>query len=134
MCECKKLSKCRECKNTWQRENRKKNGNIQTLAYEKRINGFLMRTYRNMKSRVLGLVKPHLYHGLSLLDKDCFYEWAKNNHDFQTLFTQWTNKGYDRKLSPSIDRIDPTKGYDITNIRWVTHSENSANTRRKKNA
>lgn len=97
--------------------------------YEKTLKGLLMRTYRNMKSRVLGIQnkKAHLYKGLYLLDKNEFYDWALNNENYTALFVIWSASNYSRKLTPSIDRIDTTKGYELSNMRWVTHSENSRN-------
>lgn len=114
-------------KNALQREYRLKNGNQCTHKYEKTINGFLMRKYRNMKSRVSGVqkLKFHLYKGVDLLDKDSFYEWAKKSRKFKRLFDNWIKSGYQRKLTPSVDRINPTTGYHISNMEWVTNSENS---------
>jgi hypothetical protein len=110
-----------------QREYRKVTGNRCTKKYEKTVNGFLMRTYRNMESRVTGIQKKkaHLYMGKPLLPREEFYEWAKNDLTFQTLFAIWGAQGYERKLTPSINRIDPAKGYELGNIEWLTHSENS---------
>lgn len=110
-----------------QRINRKKTGNATTKKYEKTRNGFLMRTYRNMKSRVCGVTKNknHLYLGLSLLDKNVFYEFSKSNLVFNQLYIEWVKSGYQRSLTPSVDRIDSSKGYDIDNIQWLTFAENS---------
>ena len=65
----------KEEKLKWQRERRKNNGNASTKKYEKTKNGFLMRCYRNMKSRITGVQKQkaHLYVGKSLLEKELFY-------------------------------------------------------------
>lgn len=111
----------------WQKDYRLKNGNIHTKVYEKTRKGKLVRTYRNMLSRVLGIQKKkeHLYGGLAVLDKELFYEWSLRNSDFNTLFDAWVKSGYDRKLSPSIDRKDTSVGYTLENIQWITHSENS---------
>jgi len=96
--------------------------------YEKTPGGFLMRAYRNMKSRVTGVQKKkfYLYKGLSILPKEQFYEWSKENKDFWRLFKNWADHSYDRKLSPSVNRIDSKKGYEIGNIEWITHSINSS--------
>lgn len=32
---------------------------------------------------------------------------------------------YDRKLAPTVDRVNSTLGYEVWNMEWVTHSENS---------
>lgn len=95
--------------------------------YEKTIDGFLMRGYRNMLSRVKGIqkLKAHLYLGKEILSKESFYKWANESKEFHKLYTNWTLNGYERKLTPSVDRIDSSKGYELDNMRWITHSENS---------
>lgn len=110
-----------------QREYRKKTGNACTKKYEKTKKGFLMRLYRNMQSRITGIQKEkqHLYRGKELLPRDQFYEWALSSNQFHKLFSLWESSGYDRKLTPSVDRIDSSSGYRIENMEWVTHSENS---------
>jgi hypothetical protein len=110
-----------------QRARRKADGNAATHKYEKTQNGFLMRVYRNMKSRVTGIqkLKAHLYVGLPIISKEEFYAWSKINLQFLSLFKQWEASGYSRLLTPSIDRIDSSKGYEIENMRGLTHSENS---------
>jgi len=86
-----------------------------------------MRTYRNMTSRVKGILKKkaHLYEGLEILDKEPFYEWAKSNTEYQRLHEEWTASGYEYRLAPSIDRIDSSLGYTLDNIRWLPHWLNS---------
>lgn len=114
-------------KNLYQKEYRLKTKNKCTNKYEKTINGFLVRKYRNMLSRVSGVqkLKFHLYKGLDLLDKKTFYEWSKSSNTFNKLYKDWIISGYDRKLCPSVDRINPHEGYHLSNMEWITHSENS---------
>lgn len=111
----------------YQRERRKQNGNADIKKYEKTEKGFLMRLYRNMKSRITGVQKQkhHLYEGKTLLSKGEFFDWATSQPEFYNLFTRWVEASYDRKLTPSVDRKDSTKGYEQDNMEWVTHSENS---------
>lgn len=118
----------------WQRKQRKLTSNHDVKKYEKTKNGFLMRCYRNMLSRVTGVTKKknHLYLGKEILDKKSFYDWSLSDSNFNNLFSAWNKSDHVRKLTPSIDRIDPNIGYNITNIRWITHSENSMLTRRNK--
>lgn len=123
----------------YQRERRKLNGNLDTKRYEKTENGFLMRMYRNMKSRVTGIQakKAHLYQGKEILSKEDFYEWAKCSPMFRVLFKQYTDKGYQMKDAPTVDRLDSSLGYSLDNMQWVTHSVNSqraSNGKRKTNA
>lgn len=113
--------------NLKQRLTRLANGNLYTKRYEKTKPGFLMRLYRNMQSRICGVQKQkhHLYAGKSLLTRDEFYKWAYNSSDFHVLFMNWEESGYDRKWTPTVDRVDSNMGYSIDNMQWVTHSENS---------
>lgn len=101
--------------------------------YEKTPKGFLMRLYRNMQSRIDGVQheKFHLYEGKSLLDRVDYYSWTENHVDFKRLFKEYEESGYERKLAPSIDRIRSSEGYTLDNMRWVTHSVNSAETDRR---
>lgn len=118
---------CLECKNARQRTRRKVTNNTSTKRHEKTPQGFLMRAYRNMKSRVTGVQKKraHIYQGLPILPKDDFYTWSKGNADFWRLYRLWTKSGYDRRLTPSVNRVDPDEGYLLGNIEWITHSLNS---------
>lgn len=95
--------------------------------YEKTKNGFLMRLYRNMQSRITGVQrsKHHLYAGKNLLPRAEFYAWAKHSRRFHALFAAYEASGFARKLAPSVDRKDSTLGYVRGNMEWVTHSENS---------
>lgn len=116
----------------WQRIRRKNNNNLWTKKYEKTKKGFLVRCYRNMLSRVKGISKPHLYFGKGILDKPLFYQWSLLDTSFNHLFTIWEQSQFERRLTPSIDRINPDYGYLPKNIRWITFSENCQNTRRNK--
>lgn len=110
-----------------QRIKRLENGNAYTLKYERTKHGKLMRIYRNMKSRIEGVQKAkfHLYRGKYLMPKDEFYVWAICSPDFHRLYAEWVESGYERRLSPSVDRKDSSVGYRDWNMEWVTHSENS---------
>ena len=115
----------KKSKNELQKEYRAKTNNLATKKYEKTKKGFLMRAYRNMLSRTKGLVKPHIYKGLSILTREDFYNWAVDNTNFNSLFETWETDNYSRKLTPSVNRINPKLGYTLDNIEWITHSENS---------
>ncbi len=117
----------KEHKKSWLRQYRQRTCNKVTHKYEKTEKGFLMRKYRNMQSRVVGIQKKkaHLYKGLYLLPREVFYKWALGSPVFKQLFTAWKESNCDRKLCPTVDRIDPQQGYSLDNMEWVTHSENS---------
>lgn len=93
--------------------------------YWKTKKGKLMMTYNNMDRRVRGYVKSHLYKGLDLLSRDEFYRFSLCEEAYHKLYEDWVFSGYERRLSPSIDRIDADLGYVLGNIQWITHSENS---------
>lgn len=121
------MAKSKEKVLEYQRKYRVKTKNRCTNKYEKTVNGFLMRKYRNMLSRVSGVQKKkhHLYKGLSILDKKEFYEWSLSDKYFWKLFRGWEKSGYNRKLCPSVNRINSKLGYELRNMEWITHSENS---------
>lgn len=102
-----------------------KKSRIANSKYWKTKKGKLMLTYNNMKRRVDGYVKPHLYKGKEICDRNLFYQWSASDYNYNILYNNWVENGYDRKLSPSIDRIDASKGYLLDNIQWITHSDNS---------
>jgi hypothetical protein len=130
-----KRSKCKNkvhghglCSSHYDKKRRKQDPDRNNQKqYEKTPKGFLMRLYRNMYARVSGLQKnrAHLYVGKCLLDKQDFYSWAENHPRFLNLFTSYQLSGYSRKQAPSVDRINPDIGYKLSNMEWVTQSENS---------
>lgn len=93
--------------------------------YYKTRFGKIVMTYNNMNRRVRGYVKKHIYEGLEILSREDFYNFAKDSKEYNELYDKWVESNYDRKLSPSIDRIDSEGGYTLDNIRFITHSENS---------
>lgn len=119
---------CRACMNELQKASRLKNKYWDCKKYEKTKKGFLMRLYRNIKSRITGVQKEkfYLYEGKAILDKQVFYEWALNNGEFHRLFKEYEDSGYDRRLAPSVDRLKSEFGYELSNMEFVTHSVNSS--------
>lgn len=84
--------------------------------------------YHGMKTRVSGtsINKHRSSFGKELCSKKDFFHWCqKNINTFDILFANWKKFGYNRKFSPSIDRIKNNKGYTLDNIQWVTQQENS---------
>lgn len=114
---------CREC------------SRARSHAYEKTPKGYLMRTYRNMTSRVNGTLKnkAHLYKGLPICDKKDFYKWSLGTESsFLTLLKEYEESGYDFTMAPSVDRVVVGDGYVLGNIRWVSHGLNSSKTFKNK--
>lgn len=96
--------------------------------------GFLMRAYRNMRSRVLGIQwrKHHLYAGKDILERDDFYFWSLNSPAFNRLWDEWQAGGRQRREAPSVDRMDSDYGYELWNMRWVPFHVNCANIKTRK--
>jgi hypothetical protein len=124
----KRQNHCKPCRNAWAREYLKDISSDIAKKYKQTKTGFLVRLYRNMKSRISGVQKAkfHLYKGKELLPRQEFYDWASSCEDFHRLFAQYEQSGFDRQKAPSVDRIDTNHGYLISNMRWMTHKENSA--------
>lgn len=89
-------------------------------AYRKTRNGKISVTYTDMRKRVR---TREAYKGLELLSRKDFVEWSLNSTEFNRLFDNWDHN--DIRTSPSIDRIDPKRGYTLDNMRWLTVSDNA---------
>ncbi len=100
--------------------------------YYRSKNGYLICKYLDMVRRVEGRSPLAVSSvGKSVLTKKEFITWASYNKDFHSLFKQWELSGYERTLSPSIDRIDDNKGYTVCNMQFITQGENSAKSNRR---
>lgn len=53
-----------------------------------------------------------------------FYQRFLNDETYLRLYTEWKESGYQKRLRPSVDRIDPRKGYSMDNIQMVTYELN----------
>lgn len=89
--------------------------------------GHLQKTYHGMRSRVSGQVKQseHLYKGLGLMSSKEFLAWAKSDKKYLALYEAWVRSAYERRLCPSIDRIDTLRGYVPGNVQWLTAADNT---------
>ena len=50
--------------------------------------------------------------------------WIFGRENFNSLYFNWCQSGYDKKLTPSVDRLDDYLPYTLDNIRLVTWHEN----------
>lgn len=96
------------------------------FQYNKSVNGFLNYLYTRMKCRTKGSCtsSPHLYLGKKILPRKDFYEWSKNHPEFLKLHANYVANNYEKKFAPSVDRINPDKGYTLDNMEWVCCREN----------
>lgn len=51
--------------------------------------------------------------------------WGMGSKKYHTLFEQWETSGFQKDLSPSVDRLDDYKTYSLDNIQLVTWKENN---------
>lgn len=68
--------------------------------------------------------RPDLYLGLPILPRDVFVNWSKNHPDFLNLYKRWFTSGFYRSLTPTVNRMNSSKGYTLNNIEWMTNSQN----------
>lgn len=85
---------------------------------------YLKRIYRNITRRTSSGEHP-LYTGLNVMTRDEFFEWGASCLVFHELYEDWACSGFNRKLAPSVDRINPVLGYVHGNVKWMTLSENA---------
>ncbi len=112
----------RAYKNAW-----KRNHPEVQQRYNRTLRGVISNRWTRMRERVEGKTPKgrEKYLGLYLCPKDLFIEWSLSNKTLLELHKNWILNDFDMKFSPSVDRIDSTKGYSIDNMQWLTHSENS---------
>jgi len=105
-----------------------------SLAYqaEQRRYNFVriwQKRYAHMLARQRGVASHQSQGALGkdICTHDEFMDWCKkfdNLNVFIAIYFDWAANGFQRWDSPSIDRIDPTKGYTLDNIQWLAYSEN----------
>ena len=91
--------------------------------------GWITRAYGNMTSRNRGKFGEEL-----TFTKDEFAGWLDRYYggSFCELFKAYVDRGCDKNLVPSIDRIDDYKPYLLSNIRLTTWEINNEKGRRSK--
>ena len=57
--------------------------------------------------------------------KDELVSWCLKQRLYHKLHEIWTSSGYMKALAPSVDRIDPKKGYAFGNIHLMTAYQNT---------
>ena len=66
------------------------------------------------------------YKKIKILTKNEWILWcADNMYKFNILYKRWQDSGFQYRYSPSIDRIDNHRGYEMDNMQWLSQFENS---------
>ena len=120
-----KKNKCQveDCKN----ERRPRDSYCNSHATKVSMSRFLSNLYKKMRQRVQGIRVSRdskYWIGKPILAKDIFLLWSKNHPDFLRLYKEWKSLDYDRKFTPSVNRINSAKGYSLDNLEWLTTSQN----------
>lgn len=88
---------------------------------------FLKLNYSMRVSLVRGRNGPDsklYYKGLPLMPRQEYVDTYLMDPEFLRLYRDWQLSGFEKRLTPTPDRIDSEEGYLVKNIEWVTHSEN----------
>lgn len=112
------LNKCIECTKKDTASNDKVYSNRTFDSYDRTQKGVIRVIYktqvRNSKTRNMDLPS---------YTKEQLKEWLYNNN-FEKLYNDWVNSGFEKAMKPSVDRLDDFKPYSFENIRLVTWEEN----------
>jgi len=89
--------------------------------YYHSFKGWLTVRYHHMKS-----VSKRRGHTPPKFTKSELSVWLKDNYreEVEELFNIWKNSGYCQDRSPSVDRLDDSKGYSFDNIQLVDWETN----------
>lgn len=101
---------CKPCMNTYIKERGKTKKGLVTSMY----------THQRTSSKHRDHNPPN--YSLSQLK-----DWVFSQPNFEVLYKEWVESGYDKWNKPSCDRIDDYKPYSFSNIRLVTWRENLDN-------
>lgn len=129
-----RVNKCKECNKKDVRENFAKKREYYNNYDKERIrhnfNYIFLHKFSSITERATGRNKKRTYNvlGKGVCSKEEFINWCykkENLIKFQKIHSEWVKSNFDRKLCPSIDRIDNNKGYVLDNLQWLTVSANS---------
>lgn len=90
-----------------------------TTLYHRTLKGWLTKTYSRQRKSCIARNHP-----LPTYSKEELGIWVKKQTNYESLFEDWKNSGYEKDLIPSVDRLDDYKSYSFGNIRLTTWEVN----------
>lgn len=120
------LNKCKECTKKYVRSRDTKE--YDRNRYHNNVNRYLKHKYYMMRQRCGDgkySQRNYVRHGLSLTLEEWLGWCNETMPTFMALYNAWKDNGCDPKLTPTIDRIDNSRGYELGNLQWLTRSANS---------
>lgn len=124
------LNKCKECCREYARRKDSRASDID--RYRHNPKRYLKHKYYGIKTRCEGRGSNKSYAGRAFLTMEEWEVFCEKTHSqFMVLYKRWQDSGYDRWLSPSIDRIDNDGGYTVDNIQWLTMADNGGKYRKE---
>jgi len=126
------VGKCKECNKKDVKDNsilkKEYYRNYDKDRIRNNFNYIFLHKYSGIKNRSMKKMKNNYSScGKKYCTKDEFLNWCnefENMKIFKKLWKKWKNNNFDRKFAPSIDRINNNIGYELSNIRWLSLSEN----------
>lgn len=94
---------------------------LATQSRQKTQEGLVKKIYHNQRMTTGKMGRP----APNYSEKE-LYDWAVSK-GLEQMWQTWRNSGYDRWLSPSVDRLDNNLSYSLNNIQLVTWRENLNN-------
>ena len=98
---------CKKCKNAVYKE------------YHRTKTGLVAGIYANQKYR-----SRHRGHIMPTYTKQELQEWLYSQKKFHVLYDNWKRLDFQKMYAPSVDRIDNSIGYTLSNIQLMTWKEN----------
>lgn len=88
------------------------------------FHAYFLASYRKLKYRCLSGNKR--YRGLPFMGQEDWTQFLINTtEDRMRLYSLWEASNFHRRLSPSVDRVNPREGYLMWNCHWLPQYENS---------
>jgi hypothetical protein len=94
--------------------------NERNKLYRRTLLGHLHRMYNNQKRN--SIQRGHSQPAYTFEE---LKDWFISQPNWEDLWLKWEANNYDKQLTPSIDRLDDSKGYSFDNIRLVTWEDNN---------